>query len=215
MDTQTITAIATCVNALAATASAGAIWFIWKQVDLLKSQIVEDHKRSRREMAVTLLLEWSRNLKQHGSAARKMVETLNPEQARCLSKQEPFKVDIKHKDLLYASLSCNLECKNECDCNNNEINLKQHCVSNLRWQIISYLNTLEFVLSAWRHNIADKEIIEEQFEFLVDDKEGHQIVADFRTAIGGSNSYPSLEIFANYLIEKRKTKNGQGKTGDI
>ncbi|HEY6874712.1 MAG TPA: hypothetical protein VI298_18485 [Geobacteraceae bacterium] len=215
MDVLLSTAIANWISALAAIGSASAIWFIWKQVDLLKSQIIEDHKRSRREMAVNLLLEWSRNLKQHSSAARKLVETLNAEQSRCLLKQETFKIDKKYKDLLYASISCSSECKKDCEFSNDEIVLKQHCISNLRWQIICYLNSLEFILSAWRHNIADREIIEEQFEYLINDKEGHQLVHNFRIACGGPDTYPSLENFANHIKEKRNIKNGQGKTGNL
>lgn len=215
MEVQISTAIANWISALAAVASASAIWFIWKQVDLLKSQITEDHKRSRREVAVNLLIEWSKNLRQHSSDARKLVETLNAEQARCLVKQDIFNINKKHQDLLYASISCSSECKEKCEIKNDEIILKQHCVSNLRWQTICYLNILEFILSAWRHNIADREIIEEQFEYLINDKEGHQLVHNFRIACGGSDAYPSLENFANHIKEKRQIKNGQGQTGHL
>jgi hypothetical protein len=54
---------------------------------------------------------------------------------------------------------------------------------------------------AWRHSIADRWIIEEQFAYLVNDSAGHHALEKVRkaTASGRKPTYPSLETFINHL----------------
>ena len=65
---------------------------------------------------------------------------------------------------------------------------------------MSYLNLVESVLSGWRHNIADRKILEEEFRTLVKDAEGHPLLGAFRKAAGGEASWPALEEFISIVL---------------
>ena len=83
----------------------------------------------------------------------------------------------------------------------------------LRWEIITYLNILESVFIAYRHNVADKKIIKEQFRYLVNPTENHFVLEEFRKASGEEN-YPGIRDFAKELLkEKSETTEGKSKTG--
>jgi hypothetical protein len=69
---------------------------------------------------------------------------------------------------------------------------------------------LESILVTRRHNIADGEIIKEQFRYLVSPTEGHYILKNLRKAMGGANVYPAIEAFVEDL-EKESSALPQGK----
>jgi hypothetical protein len=73
--------------------------------------------------------------------------------------------------------------------------------SELRWEIVTYLNALEVILSAWNHGIADKRMLEEQFRYLVSTQTGSYFLKNFRIAAGGAHSFPNVEKFVNHLID--------------
>ena len=82
----------------------GVIW----QGSLLYQQMKADHERSRREKAVEILFQWSINLKEGNSLARKIVESLNEEQARSLLNQEKICINKKYLDSIKKLLDINL-----------------------------------------------------------------------------------------------------------
>ena len=166
-----------------------------------------DHERSRREKAIELVSQWAINMNKRGSAARKLVETLDKEKSKSLWKQEPLKIEKKHIGLLRAALEVEVEAPNGSD-----IPLEETQSSELRWQVVTFLNNLESVLSAWRHNVADKEIISEQFRYLVSPTDGHYILEEFRIAAGGNHTYPAIKEFVDHINEELKSKgNSAGK----
>lgn len=164
-----------------------------------------DHERSRREKAIELISQWALGLNKRGSAARKLVETLDQERSKSLFNQESFKIDKKHVGLLRAALEAEVE-----EPSGDDICLDENQSSELRWQVVTFLNSLESVLSAWRHNVADKEIITEQFRYLVSTADSHYILEEFRVAAGGSHTYPAIQEFVEYI---RKEMNGRQKSG--
>ena len=93
----------------------------------------------------------------------------------------------------------------------NNIQISERESSEIRWAIISYLNRLETTLTAVRHNVADEQMIYEQYKYLVSPEEGHSLLENFRKAAGGSESYPAIEEFANKLI-KAHSHVSPGKT---
>lgn len=193
MTLQDATNIATIIGSL-------ALIGVFVQIILALKQLKADHERSRREKSVDLLLKWTTNLKEDSSLARKIVESLNEEQCRNLFNQEETKVAERYKTSLKKILSINdeLEAQNGC------ILLSGEKVSKLRWYIMGYLNTLESIMVAWQYSIADREIIEHQFSYLISPEEGHTALRHFRTAAGGDKSFPAIEIFTNHLENKRK-----------
>ena len=182
------------LSAIANIVVAGSIIIIFKQ---LKS----DHDRSRRERAIELIGSWARNMKQGSTAARKLVETFSMEQAKSLFRQEPFDIESKYLNLLNAALEEDID-KGKAD----KICLNESISSELRWVVVSYLNNLEAILAAWRHNVADKNMIEEQFSYLVSQADGHYILEQFRKAAGGIDSYPATDEFVTHIKKSKDTK---------
>jgi hypothetical protein len=170
------------------------------QIFLARRQLKADHERSRREKSVELLLEWTRNLKEDGSSARRIVENLDEEQTRNLFNLEETKISEKYKDNLIKILSCDDEPKTE----NGNILISGNDVSKLRWHIVTYLNMLESILVAWQYSIVDRDIIVHQFSYLFSPEQGHEALKKFRVAAGGEKTYPAIEIFSNHLDEKRR-----------
>lgn len=164
-----------------------------------------DHERSRREKAIELISQWALNMNRRVSAARKLVEALDEASVKSLFNQESFSINKKHIGLLQAALESKIEVPNT-----NEVLLDETNSSELRWQIITFLNNLESVCSAWRHNVADKEIITEQFRYLVSPTEGHYILEKFRIISGGNHTYPAIEEFVSHL-KSQLSINSAGK----
>jgi len=143
------------------------------------------------------------NLNKKSSLARKFVETLDQKQSICLLKEEAFETEETNKKILEGYLE--KEIKKE----NGKIALSVEEVSQIRWDVISYLNLLEAVLMAWRHNIADKEMIFEEFKYLVKPSEGHDVLKEFRKAAG--DTFPAIDEFVKKLEEKSLLSTGKGK----
>jgi hypothetical protein len=71
----------------------------------------------------------------------------------------------------------------------------------IRWNVVTYLDMLEALTSAWWHHVADRRMIEEQFRFLVDKTQQYTLLKDLREAAGGTRAFPSLDAFVKRLEE--------------
>lgn len=164
------------------------------QIFLLKKQIKSHHEERRRENTINFMITWCNSIKKDTSVAEQVARKLNNDQGLSLYNHNAFKVseDIK-KDI------CKFCPLKESDCaecslkTTNNVNGK--ILSELRWHVITYLNTLETVLIAWDLGIVDRKTIEEQFEFLKDPQKGLSLSL-FRNVAGG---YPVIEKFINHI----------------
>ncbi|CAM3562344.1 DUF4760 domain-containing protein [Halomonas lysinitropha] len=210
---QTVIAISSAIGAMGVL---GVFWqCFWSKSSfrLALKSLESDHERSRREKAIDLLCHWDSTLTDNSAAARKFAESLTFEQSKCLYAQEPFSVDSKHYGLFLGALPPALAKvrKAEQKYDGEKIDVSERESSEIRWSVITYLNSLETILSAARHNVADKDMIYEQFVYLISPEKGHYLLADFRKAAGGARTYPSTEEFATELKEKaEETVPGKG-----
>lgn len=173
--------------------SAGAEVVIALGLGLNWMQMRADHDRSRRERAVEYILGWTRYLDQRGTAARKLVEKLSFEQASDLFNQEAFEIDERHGGYI-ASVFADMP---EKIAGKYKIDLKMS--AELRWLVVTYLNNLEAILVGWRHNVADRDIVAEQFRYLVSPQQNHFILENFRNAADGPTNYPGIAEFVQEL----------------
>jgi hypothetical protein len=169
-------------------------------------QFRADHARSRRERAVALVGEWAQCVLQRASSARKFTERLTNEQTLALWNQESFKIDEKLFGLVDSALE-----RTAPSPVGGLITLSEEQSAEIRWQVVSYLNKLEVVLAAWRHNVADREMLAEQFHFLVSPKENQYILERFREVSGQANTYPSIADFVHFLRTKQLPERGKKK----
>lgn len=171
------------------------------QIRQSQREIKADHERSRREKSVDLLMEWSKNLKEEGSLARKIIECLSEQQCQELFKQEEVRISKKHEALLkrfFKELP-------SADDNAETITINETQATSLRWHAITYLNSLEFTLVAWQYSIVDRDIIEKQFQYLFNSANTNdEVLKHFRKAAGGAESFPAIEVFAAHVANKKK-----------
>ena len=186
----------------------GLLLSFWR-IYVMRDTFFSDHDRSRRTKAVDLIQFWSGKLTKKSSLARKLVESFSEEQCKSLVAEKSFDVDTTNISVLNQYFDVTTF-------NPTNRTLTEGQSSVLRWEIINYLNNLEAVFVAWRHNVADKEIIEEEFSYLYNAKENHSAVERFRTA-AGTDSFMGVDEFIKKLKakyeEKRKEKKGKGLLG--
>lgn len=170
-----------------------------KQQQLLESQkeqIQKHHEERRRENTVTFMSNWYSSVKKDTFIAEQVARQLNPSQCQSLYQHNSFYVseEIKKDICKFCPLvdkcdNCSLKGSNKID---------GKILTELRWHVIAYLNTLETMLVAWDLGIVDKKTVEEQFQFLCDSSRGETLVG-FRHSAGG---YPVIEKFLDAIKEK-------------
>lgn len=181
------------------------IYRIW----IMKNAFEQDHENMRNSKAVDLIKEWTKSLNSKSSTARKLVEMLDHQTCISLNKQEKIEIVDSEQNKNYLKIIF----EKDFEPNNSKIALDVDNSSKLRWEIITYLNTLESVFTAYRNNVADKTMLKEQFEYLVKPEENQFVLEAFRKAIG-KNSYPGIRDFVDELKnDKEKKKEGKSKTG--
>jgi hypothetical protein len=210
MDPQWIIAISSSVAALGIIGVICQTKTAVSQLNTSINSLKADHERSRRESAIELLRHWDSSLTLNSAVARKFAETLDFNQSKSLFKQISFKISKDHYGLFVGSLSPSSAKNRSEKPDDNEIIVTERESFEIRWAVISYLNHLEIVLAAVRHNIADKEMLYEQFTYLVSPSEGHYVLEDFRKSAGGAACYPSIEAFSGELKLQHET-NRPGK----
>ena len=179
-----------------------AIFVAVIQAQIMRRQFKADHERGRREKTVELLSNWFARQKKYGPIARKIAEQLTEEQCRDVLAQQSICVPVKLKKQ-FQQLFGKQKIKDEGE---KEIRLTEAQSADFRWHVVCYLNALETTLIAWQYSIVDREIIETQFSYLFRPAEGHEILRQFRTAAGGEEAFPAIEIFAAHLKNKRRDK---------
>jgi len=187
------------ITAIATVVGAGSVLLLWWQIRA-------DHERSRRETAISFLFEWATGLLRSASLARKLAETLTEQEAKDLADEKPLTLPKDKENIVLGCLAKPPEggLKEE----NGRILLGVREVSEIRWQVVRYLNLLEILFSASRHNVADKGIVAEQFSYLAE--KGNHLLRPFRDALGGETAYPAIASFEEDL-KQQKLKQIRGK----
>jgi hypothetical protein len=72
---------------------------------------------------------------------------------------------------------------------------------------------LEIVLTAWKDNIADQDILKNEFQPLYNPQSGDYMLEKFRQASGGASSYPSISKFVQSLIAERQSLSSRERLG--
>ena len=177
-----------------------------KQYFISKKSLHDEHEKARREKAIEVLQYWHQRLSRRSSLARKLVENFTFAQSKQLLDQDQVtKIPVIFKENIL-SIFPDIELQGKegiiYSANPDEICLSSEYSGLLRWEIVSYLNYLETMLSAWHHNVADQEMLEEQLTYLVSSKNNHFLLENFRQASGDGESYPSIKVFIAYLKNK-------------
>jgi hypothetical protein len=182
------------VTAAVAAISAILVWL----------QLRADHERSRRELAVNLLREWTTGLQIETASAIRLVRLLNADQCAKLAVREPFTL-TNTADFRELVLSCleyrfqNIRDNNSLfdpSSENSTFTVNSTYATYIRFRAVGYLNLLEAIMAAWYESVAQPNIIEGQFLFLRSGKETD--LKTFRTALEHANNadpFPAITLF--------------------
>lgn len=184
----------------------GSLLLVAKQIGEAKAQLHADHERSRRELTVKLLSDWTKAMKLESSAIIALANQLTMAQCRTITKREELILDnstlnrniIKRcLDQKYPSFELPK------DPGGQQMKIDADYVVFLRFIIVGHLNLIESILVAWNSGVADSDTIEEQFAFLL---EGRQDLPDFRAAAKEANAgvdvWPSITNFMGKMTPK-------------
>lgn len=191
--------IKTLFDGFAIILSSIAIYISVKQTKIQRKSFTNDYERSRREKAVDILMQWHSKLDKTNSAARKFAETLSDENLQSISNGEKFEIPDTEKNRTYISVLFEKQNTNEekNKTNSSEVKDKQNILitaaqsTEIRWKLITYLNILENVVSAWKYNIVDRNLIEAEFKYMFDHKDG--ALKRFREI--QVDAYPCIDLF--------------------
>lgn len=167
-----------------------------KQLINQQKQNEKHHEERRRENTVNFISAWNNSVKKDTFISEQVARQLNRDQCEKLYRHNAFEVsDGIKKDICKFCPLC--DCCEKCSLHNSNT-VDGKILTELRWHVITYLNTLEILLVSWDLGIIDKHTVEEQFLFLSDISKG-ETLAGFRHTAGG---FPIIEKFLDEIKEK-------------
>lgn len=163
------------------------------------------HERLRAEKAIEVIRHFNASVNAQSAATIRLVEGLENDQLRKLDAGAPFKIRQAREELIRAALP-----GQSINCDKQEILLTSEQVYQVRFQALEVLNAVEIACLAWELDVADRDAIEKELEFLYDAElpEPTTLMRDFRNAFWGERFYPALYNFIAHIEEKRP---GKGK----
>ncbi|MGL1243318.1 hypothetical protein ACSTKY_11330 [Vibrio parahaemolyticus] len=175
------------------------------QVYFASKQIKTEHEKGRRLVAIQVVKDWNCSLNVATPAARGFVQELSVDQCKLLIKRESFNVHLDYGKFLKYALSGIKGDESELVIKQDQIQLTPAQISHLLALVIEHLNSLEVALLTWMNGVADKEIIESQFKYLVSVNNGHYVLDNLRMAMAGRGNYPAVCCFVKHLQKQSES----------
>ena len=196
------------ISTIATVVGAGGVIALFISLKTLKA----DHDRSRRHMAVEMLKFWVINLDSHTSSASKFVENLGKNECLAIYNGEEFSLADKN------NIESLKKCFDKNEMPDELLNIKTESVKvsantsyHIRQLIVHYLNMLETIMLSARHNIADKDIVHEQFKYLYNKDTQKTLLQQFRATINAADNFPAITQYILHLESVHK-KDGKEPT---
>lgn len=206
----------TAVNLQVATLAVTCIGFIfigW-QLILQRKVFASDHERSRRELTIHLLKEWTLNQTDRTSAVIQFIKSLNIEQCEAVHQRKGFDIaaDGNRLAFLEAIFKDDERLRSLLKIKNKKITLTADHAIIIRFAIVRHLNLVESILSAWALAAADVNTLAAQFAFLLN--AGNDL-EKYRKAVQANDKtrdpFPYLTLFVSKgSVEKAQQVNALG-----
>lgn len=181
----------------------GLLAAFW-QIRQIRQQIKFDHDKSRREFAIQLCLNWTQSCTPESFELIRFVDELSEENTAAIIANREFEVASETKEALGKIFGKNdAQEMYALDDQNGKIRVLAAGSQQIRYVTVEFLNGLESVFSAWRHAVADRAIIEEQFDPILDPAKGKNALGKFRKRIGVEH-FPNIQAFVDHIDGKRK-----------
>lgn len=198
---------------VAATFAAGIFWQAW----IMRRSMKHDHDMLRRRTAIDVITRWTELVPKESKAAERLFSRLDIEQCQNIENVRAMKLEIRHRELLFACLEEEFPMiendinKKISTASGGEVTVDERYVRFIRRIAVSLLNNNEVVLTAWKHHVGDRVMIEEQFrEILVNDSNP---LREFMDITGGSKKFPATYEFIETMRNASKPAPGKPATG--
>lgn len=187
-----------------------SILLLYKQHKLEVKNYNATREENIREKTVSVIHTWSSELKKQYRLVEDLICMLNETECEKIYSFTKFDVDkAKFKKILQI---CFLDNSDRIDeeyikkskKENNQYEVNEFTLIELRWYITSYLNSLEVVAISWQQGLVDRNVLIEQFSFLVTN--GRNAMEKYRKIAGNGNSYPALEAFCKDITNQLASK---------
>ena len=182
-----------------------AIIIAWKQISLNRKVMLADHDKDRRKFAIDLIWKFVNIHEKESKPSRGFVNKLDPGQITDLMNCRGFKIGYHLRESAISALNSEFTKIDEIlpNINGQDIYLDEVYVRFIRNSITRYLNRLETIMSSWRHEVADREIIEEEFKYMGANEE--HSMTKLRQHIG-FESFPAIDDFMKKIQGIRSGK---------
>ena len=177
-----------------------SIAFLVIQVSILRKQYKGDHERSRRESVIKLQELWMEYHNMKTRYARQILPFMDEDSCRDFWLDNSFKITLKSRSVLCDLFNCK---ENDLKYKDDSIVIEGAHLYMLRDIITKYLNLLEIIFTAWRNNIGDRKMIEEEFGKNISLNNSEFILEKI---VNASAFLPSIKAYTRYLKETTKYK---------
>jgi hypothetical protein len=178
-----------------------------RQLKVLKQQVAADHERSRRQRAIDVLERWTNSLDRAQPSARVVVEGFSIEECKKLKAKEAMHVPEKKLHFVRNALQDILGDDEELLIEDGKgVKLNENHVAQLYFLVICHLNSLEVALQNWLNGVADTTVLENELEYLIKPDDGHFVLENFRTVMGGKKAYPAIAAFVKQIRSRHEAQ---------
>lgn len=193
------------ISATAEAITALGLILAYLQLRETHKQVLADHERSRREGAVQYLLVWTNGVSRPTSSASRVADSLDFDACQRIVQRQEVEIDVFHRELITTCFPVGTVFREE----GKRIILNVQQSAEVRSLLIKHLNLLETVLCAWWYGSVRKDIIEKEFAYLLEPREGRTLLKYFRQA-SGDHKYPAIAAFELHMSKQRQLGAGSG-----
>ncbi|WP_157064280.1 hypothetical protein [Methylobacterium tarhaniae] len=173
------------------------------QIRLNQETLKADHERSRRSLAISICMDWSRFVDAEITAVTRLIEEFDEEQCRSIRSLGELRVNRKHAQLLstiFQKSAPDMKFDSE-HLTGTDFVISGKNILFLRNAAIRYLNMLESSLAAWHYGVADEDIIVDQFQYLLDRSRNKTAIEKYRKT-EGDVYFPAITAFMQKIQPK-------------
>lgn len=195
--------------------SATSILFLYKQIKIETVSYDASREENIREKTVSVIYNWTSEVRKETRLVEDLVSKFNESECWSIYNFTAFCVDKEtYYEILQICLLDDYEMinnlyKSSSQKDDNKYEISGFILSELRWQITSYLNSLEVVAISWQQGLVDRNVLIDQFSFLACN--GRNAMENYRKIAGNGASYPALEVFCKEINKQNSLKHGSAQ----
>jgi Fe-S cluster biosynthesis and repair protein YggX len=199
-DLSIATIVATVIALFSMIGAVAAAFYTRRNALIVNKTRADDHERSRQSQAIEMMKFWFNS--SYGASVdahrnlSKLVSILDPRTCEAIEQQNAFTISVADQDIYRAVLVDEISVKHDSP---QRIEIRAEQSAMLRTYLTKNANLLEIVASAYMNNVADRQMIEQEFMHVFFKNEQFSI-GNF---INATSRYPSLKALRLIFQQKK------------